>query len=85
MQGRTAVFHALGDIVIPLEKLDHREHLHRAGDRDDRLQREGHRGRRRGRHRYKLPLAANPRAKMGIRDGFVKIIARKGSARSSAA
>ncbi|MGO1508021.1 MAG: NAD(P)H-quinone dehydrogenase, partial [Microbacterium sp.] len=29
---------------------------------------------------YKLPLAANPRAKMmGIKDGFVKIIARKGS------
>ena len=28
----------------------------------------------------KLPLAANPRAKMmGIRDGFVKVIARKGS------
>ena len=29
---------------------------------------------------YKLPLAANPRAKMmGIKDGFVKLIARKGS------
>src|SRR5690606_28481174 len=29
---------------------------------------------------YKLPLAANPRAKMmGIKDGFVKVIARKGS------
>jgi dihydrolipoamide dehydrogenase len=29
---------------------------------------------------YKLPLAANPRAKMmGIKDGFVKLIARQGS------
>ena len=29
---------------------------------------------------HKLPLAANPRAKMmGVKDGFVKIIAREGS------
>ena len=44
MQGRTAVFHALGDVVIPLERAaDHLEHLHRARDRDDRLVGAGHR------------------------------------------
>ena len=31
---------------------------------------------------HKLPLAANPRAKMmGIKDGFVKLIARRAAAR----
>lgn len=81
MQGRTAVFHALGDIVIPLEKIKITSNIFTApeiatvgwGEKDvedgvaDGLV-------------YKLPLAANPRAKMmGIKDGFVKIIARKGS------
>ncbi|MCK3769898.1 NAD(P)H-quinone dehydrogenase [Microbacterium aerolatum] len=79
MQGRTAVFHALGDIVIPLEKVKITSNIFTApeiatvgwGEHDleemDGLV-------------YKLPLAANPRAKMmGIKDGFVKIIARKGS------
>jgi pyruvate/2-oxoglutarate dehydrogenase complex dihydrolipoamide dehydrogenase (E3) component len=79
MQGRTAVFHALGDIVIPLEKIKITSNIFTApeiatvgwGEKDleemDALV-------------YKLPLAANPRAKMmGIKDGFVKIIARKGS------
>ncbi|MCE7482264.1 MULTISPECIES: NAD(P)H-quinone dehydrogenase [Microbacterium] len=81
MQGRTAVFHALGDIVIPLEKIKVTSNIFTApeiatvgwGEKDvedgvaDGLV-------------YKLPLAANPRAKMmGIKDGFVKIIARKGS------
>ena len=81
MQGRTAVFHALGDIVIPLEKVKITSNIFTApeiatvgwGEQDvedgvaDGIV-------------YKLPLAANPRAKMmGIKDGFVKIIARKGS------
>src|SRR5690606_39381293 len=81
MQGRTAVFHALGDIVIPLDKIKVTSNIFTApeiatvgyGEKDvengaaDGLV-------------YKLPLAANPRAKMmGIKDGFVKIIARKGS------
>ncbi|KJQ54561.1 NAD(P)H-quinone dehydrogenase [Microbacterium sp. SA39] len=81
MQGRTAVFHALGDIVIPLELIKITSNIFTApeiatvgySEKDvedgiaDGLV-------------YKLPLAANPRAKMmGIKDGFVKIIARKGS------
>ncbi len=81
MMGRTAVFHALGDIVIPLEQRKITSNIFTApeiatvgwGERDvengvaDGII-------------HKLPLAANPRAKMmGIKDGFVKIIARKGS------
>lgn len=81
MQGRTAVFHALGDIVIPLKLLNITSNIFTApeiatvgySEKDvedgvaDGLV-------------YKLPLAANPRAKMmGIKDGFVKLIARKGS------
>lgn len=81
MQGRTAVFHALGDVVIPLElrkitaniftapeiaTVGHSEADVENGVADGIV--------------YKLPLAANPRAKMmGIKDGFVKLIARKGS------
>lgn len=81
MQGRTAVFHALGDIVIPLELIKITSNIFTApeiatvgysekdvedGNADGLV--------------YKLPLAANPRAKMmGIKDGFVKLIARKGS------
>ncbi|MFF7293471.1 NAD(P)H-quinone dehydrogenase [Microbacterium sp. NPDC008134] len=81
MQGRTAVFHALGDIVIPLEQIKITSNIFTApeiatvgysekdvedGVADGMV--------------YKLPLAANPRAKMmGIKDGFVKLIARKGS------
>ena len=81
MQGRTAVFHALGDIVIPLELRKITSNIFTApeiatvgfseqdvedGIADGLV--------------YKLPLAANPRAKMmGIKDGFVKLIARKGS------
>lgn len=81
MQGRTAVFHALGDIVIPLEKIKVTSNIFTApeiatvgwGEKDveDGVA-DG--------FVYKLPLAANARAKMmGIKDGFVKIIARKGS------
>lgn len=81
MQGRTAVFHALGDIVIPLEKGKITANIFTAPeiatigfsekDIEDGVA-DG--------IAYKLPLAANPRAKMqGIRDGFVKILARKGS------
>ncbi len=81
MQGRTAIFHALGDIVIPLERrritaniftapeiatVGWQEADIEAGLIDAVV--------------HKLPLSANPRAKMmGIRDGFVKLIARQGS------
>ncbi|WP_248241267.1 NAD(P)H-quinone dehydrogenase [Microbacterium kunmingense] len=81
MQGRTAVFHALGDVVIPLEQRRITSNIFTApeiatvgfqekdvtsGDADGLV--------------LKLPLSANPRAKMmGVRDGFVKLIARRGS------
>jgi pyruvate/2-oxoglutarate dehydrogenase complex dihydrolipoamide dehydrogenase (E3) component len=81
MQGRTAVFHALGDTVIPVDRrrvtaniftapeiatVGWQEKDVIAGVADGVV--------------YKLPLAANPRAKMmGVTDGFVKIIARRGS------
>ncbi|WP_420488614.1 NAD(P)H-quinone dehydrogenase [Microbacterium atlanticum] len=81
MQGRTAVFHALGDIVIPLERrritsniftapeiatIGWQEHDIAGGHVQGVV--------------HKLPLAANARAKMmGVKDGFVKLIAREGS------
>lgn len=81
MQGRTAIFHALGDIVIPLERRRITSNIFTAPEiatigwqakdiEDGHINGVVH----------KLPLAANPRAKMmGIKDGFVKIIAREGS------
>ena len=86
MQGRTAVFHALGDVVIPLERRRITSNIFTApeiatvGWQEKDIDRRPHQ--RRG---HKLPLAANPRAKMmGIKDGFVKLIARRGAAPSSA-
>jgi pyruvate/2-oxoglutarate dehydrogenase complex dihydrolipoamide dehydrogenase (E3) component len=81
MQGRTAIFHALGDTVIPLERRRITANIFTAPEiatvgwsEQDIVD-----GRINGVVR-KLPLAANPRAKMqGIKDGFVKIIARQGS------
>lgn len=81
MQGRTAVFHALGDVVIPLERRRITSNIFTAPEiatigwqqkdiEDSLINGVVH----------KLPLAANPRAKMmGIKDGFVKLIARQGS------
>ncbi|WP_248150800.1 NAD(P)H-quinone dehydrogenase [Microbacterium aoyamense] len=81
MQGRTAVFHALGDVVIPLERRRITSNIFTAPEiatigwqekdiEDGLINAVVH----------KLPLAANPRAKMmGIKDGFVKLIARQGS------
>lgn len=81
MQGRTAVFHALGDVVIPLERRRITSNIFTApeiatiGWQENDIA-EGHiQG-----VVHKLPLAANARAKMmGVKDGFVKIIAREGS------
>ncbi len=81
MQGRTAIFHALGDVVIPLEPRRITSNIFTApeiatiGWQEKDIQE----GRINGMV-HKLPLAANPRAKMmGIKDGFVKLIAREGS------
>ncbi len=81
MQGRTAVFHALGDVVIPLERRRIASNIFTAPEiatvgwqekdiADGLIQGVVH----------KLPLAANARAKMmGIKEGFVKLIAQQGS------
>lgn len=81
MQGRTGVFHALGDVVIPLERRRITSNIFTApeiatvGWQENDIE-DGHING----VVHKLPLAANPRAKMmGIKDGFVKIIAREGS------
>ncbi len=81
MQGRTAVFHALGDVVIPLERRRIASNIFTApeiatvGWQEADVEAGFING-----VSHKLPLAANPRAKMmGIKDGFVKIIARSGS------
>lgn len=81
MQGRMAVFHALGDVVIPLEKRRITANIFTGPEvasvgwsEQDVID-----GKIDGVVR-KLPLTHNPRAKMiGMKDGFVKIIARRGS------
>jgi len=81
MQGRTAVFHALGDAVIPIERRRIAANIFTSPEiatvgwqekdvTDGLIDAVVH----------KLPLASNPRAKMArTRDGFVKLIARQGS------
>ena len=81
MQGRTAIFHALGDTVIPLERRRITANIFTAPEiaTVGRQEKDVETGAING-YVYKLPLAANARAKMmGIKDGFVKIIAREGS------
>lgn len=81
MQGRTAVFHALGDTVIPLDRRRIAANIFTApeiatvGLQERDLQAGVVNG-----YAHKLPLAANPRAKMmGVSDGFVKLFALEGS------
>ncbi|APF35331.1 pyruvate/2-oxoglutarate dehydrogenase complex,dihydrolipoamide dehydrogenase (E3) component [Microbacterium sp. TS-1] len=81
MQGRQAVFHALGDTVIPLERRRITANIFTAPEiaTVGQQQKDIESGLVNG-YVHKLPLAANPRAKMmGVKDGFVKIIAREGS------
>jgi dihydrolipoamide dehydrogenase len=81
MQGRTAVFHALGDVVIPLERRRITANIFTAPEiaTVGFTEQDVTEGRIQGVVR-KLPLSANPRAKMQrITDGFVKVIARQGS------
>ncbi|MGO1768571.1 MAG: NAD(P)H-quinone dehydrogenase [Microbacterium sp.] len=75
MLGRTAVFHAMGDAVIPFAMNKIAANIFTSPeiatvgwtDGKDAVE-------------YKLPLAANARAKMmSVRDGFVKLYAREGS------
>jgi dihydrolipoamide dehydrogenase len=81
MQGRTAVFHALGDAVSPTELRNVTSNIFTQPEvaTVGWSQRQIEEGLAQG-EIYKLPLASNPRAKMiGLTDGFVKIFARTGS------
>lgn len=81
MQGRIAMYHALGDAVSPLEAsavsstIFTEPEIATVGLQERDLEK----GEFRGEH-IMLPLRTNARAKMhGHRDGFVKLFARKGS------
>jgi dihydrolipoamide dehydrogenase len=81
MQGRTAVFHAMGDAVSPTElrnitsNIFTQPEIATVGWSQKQIEDGVAQG-----DIYKLPLASNPRAKMmGIKDGFVKLFARTGS------
>ncbi len=81
MQGRTAVFHALGDVVIPLERRRITSNIFTAPEiaTVGWSQKDIEDGLVNG-IIHKLPLTANARAKMmGVHDGFVKIFALQGS------
>jgi dihydrolipoamide dehydrogenase len=80
MQGRTAMWHALGDAVEPLRlstvaaNVFTDPELATVGISEQAAESE-----RGGVHRVKLPLGTNARAKMqGITDGFVKLFCRPG-------
>ncbi|HSP76349.1 MAG TPA: NAD(P)H-quinone dehydrogenase [Cryobacterium sp.] len=77
MMGRTAVFHAMGDAVNPIEirnvaaNIFTQPEIATVGWSQKQIEDGLTRG-----SIYKLPLASNPRAKMmGIKDGFVKLFA----------
>ncbi len=77
MQGRIAVFHAMGDAVNPTEIRNVASNIFTQPEiaTIGWTQRQIEEGLIRG-DIYKLPLAENPRAKMmGIKDGFVKLFA----------
>ncbi len=81
MQGRTAVFHAMGDAVSPTELRNVTSNIFTQPEiaTVGWSQKQIEDGIAQG-DIYKLPLASNPRAKMmGIKDGFVKLFARTGS------
>ncbi|MBX3312288.1 MAG: NAD(P)H-quinone dehydrogenase [Microbacteriaceae bacterium] len=81
MQGRTAIFHALGDSVTPMDSrfvtsnIFTQPEIATVGWTQEDIENNVVQG-----EVIKLPLSANPRAKMlGIKDGFVKLFARTGS------
>jgi pyruvate/2-oxoglutarate dehydrogenase complex dihydrolipoamide dehydrogenase (E3) component len=81
MQGRTAVYHAMGDAVNPTELRNVTSNIFTQPEiaTVGWTQKQIEDGIAQG-IIYKLPLASNPRAKMqGVRDGFVKLFARTGS------
>jgi pyruvate/2-oxoglutarate dehydrogenase complex dihydrolipoamide dehydrogenase (E3) component len=81
MQGRTAMWHALGDAVVPLRLATVAANVFT----DPEIATVGlpaveAAAEREGVQQVKLPLATNARAKMqGIQDGFVKLYCRPGT------
>jgi dihydrolipoamide dehydrogenase len=81
MQGRTAIFHAMGDAVTPTELRNVSANIFTQPEiaTVGWTQKQIEDGIAQG-DIYKLPLTSNPRAKMmGITEGFVKLFARTGS------
>ncbi|MGY6498190.1 MAG: NAD(P)H-quinone dehydrogenase, partial [Microcella sp.] len=81
MQGRTAVYHAMGDAVAPIEKRNITSNIftHPEIATVGFSQLDVETGVARGTV-YKLPLSQNPRAKMqGIKEGFIKLFASRTS------
>jgi pyruvate/2-oxoglutarate dehydrogenase complex dihydrolipoamide dehydrogenase (E3) component len=81
MQGRAAIFHAMGDAVNPTELRNVAANIFTQPEiaTVGWTQKQIEEGIAQG-EIYKLPLKSNPRAKMlGIKDGFVKLFARTGS------
>ncbi|MFU8945590.1 NAD(P)H-quinone dehydrogenase [Mycetocola zhadangensis] len=81
MQGRAAIFHAMGDAVNPTELRNVAANIFTQPEiaTVGWTQKQIEEGIAQG-EIYKLPLSRNPRAKMqGIKDGFVKLFARTGS------
>ncbi|MBK4348875.1 NAD(P)H-quinone dehydrogenase [Lacisediminihabitans changchengi] len=81
MQGRTAIFHAMGDAVNPTELRNVTSNIFTQPEiaTVGWTQKQIEDGIAQG-EIYKLPLSSNPRAKMmGLKDGFVKLFARTGS------
>jgi dihydrolipoamide dehydrogenase len=81
MQGRTAIFHAMGDSVNPISlrnvtsNIFTQPEIATVGWNQKQIEEGIAQG-----DIYKLPLKQNARAKMlGIKDGFVKLFARTGS------
>jgi dihydrolipoamide dehydrogenase len=80
-QGRTAVFHAMGDAVTPTELRNVSSNIFTAPEIASVgwTQKQIEDGIAQG-EIYKLPLTSNPRAKIqSMHDGFVKLFARTGS------
>ncbi|WP_167143635.1 NAD(P)H-quinone dehydrogenase [Canibacter zhoujuaniae] len=82
MQGRTAIMHAMGDVVRPIDLRNVASNVFTSpeiatvGYSEQDLEQLGELHTRSVVH--KIPLGVNPRAKMsGVKDGFVKIIASK--------
>jgi dihydrolipoamide dehydrogenase len=81
MQGRTAVFHTMGDVAVPTQKRNIASNVFTSPEIASVgwSENEIHEGLVKG-EIQKILLTTNPRAKMqGIQDGFIKLFASTGS------